>query len=72
MSNLNHVITLGIGTPGDIEHFILFGLSPSTSPVTEAYTWHLEARELDLTLPARDLAWSLGARDLAWTLPERT
>lgn len=28
MANLNHVITLGIGTPADIPHFILVGLSP--------------------------------------------
>ena len=27
MGDLNQVITLGIGTPADIEHFILFGLN---------------------------------------------
>lgn len=33
MADINHVITLGIGTPADIPHFTLFGLSP-TGPVT--------------------------------------
>lgn len=27
MADINHIITLGIGVPGDIEHFILFGLN---------------------------------------------
>ena len=27
MADINHLITLGIGTPGDIEHFILVGLN---------------------------------------------
>lgn len=26
--DINFTITQGIGTPGDIKHFILFGLSP--------------------------------------------
>lgn len=29
MPDVNHVITLGIGTPGDVAHFMLVGLSPS-------------------------------------------
>lgn len=29
MTDINHVITLGIGEPGDIEHFILLGLNGS-------------------------------------------
>ena len=34
MADINQVITLGIGTPGDIEHFILVGLNgaPETTP----------------------------------------
>ena len=27
MANINHLITLGIGTPADIPHFLLVGLS---------------------------------------------
>lgn len=27
MADINHIITLGIGTPADIEHFILVGLN---------------------------------------------
>ncbi len=30
--DINQVITLGIGTPADIPHFILFGLSPNSNP----------------------------------------
>lgn len=29
MADVNHVITLGIGTPGDVTHFVLTGLSPA-------------------------------------------
>lgn len=29
--DINQVITLGIGTPSDIAHFILVGLSPGSS-----------------------------------------
>ena len=28
MADINQVISLGIGTPADIKHFILFGLNP--------------------------------------------
>lgn len=34
MPDINEIITLGIGTPSDIPHFILFGLSPSQQPPT--------------------------------------
>lgn len=32
MADVHHVISLGIGSPADIPHFTLFGLSP-TGPV---------------------------------------
>jgi hypothetical protein len=31
MADINEVITLGIGTPSDIPHFVLVGLSPNPS-----------------------------------------
>lgn len=31
MADIHQVITLGIGTPSDIAHFILWGLSPTPS-----------------------------------------
>ena len=31
MADINQVITLGIGTPADISHFILFGLNTGIS-----------------------------------------
>ena len=32
MADINEIITLGIGTPSDIKHFILLGLNGSSSP----------------------------------------
>jgi hypothetical protein len=32
LADINQIITLGIGTPADIEHFILMGLN-ATGPV---------------------------------------
>jgi len=32
MADVDQVITLGIGTPSDLAHFVLVGLSPSTAP----------------------------------------
>lgn len=29
MADLNNLISLGIGTPADIAHFVLFGLTPA-------------------------------------------
>lgn len=28
----SHLITLGVGTPSDVPHFVLLGLSPSAAP----------------------------------------
>lgn len=36
MADINQVITLGIGTPADISHFILVGLSTGTTPPVTA------------------------------------
>jgi hypothetical protein len=32
MADINHVISLGIGSPADIPHLTLFGLSPNATP----------------------------------------
>ena len=34
MSDINQIITLGIGTPADIKHFILVGLNTGVAVVT--------------------------------------
>jgi hypothetical protein len=39
MADINHLITLGIGTPADISHFTLFGLSPSTPAVDQVINY---------------------------------
>lgn len=33
MADLNNVITLGIGTPASIKHFILFGLNTAATTI---------------------------------------
>ncbi len=58
MADINQVISLGIGTPADIEHFVLFGLNVSLSP----------AVELDLlTAVGADLALLTAGTGLALT-----
>lgn len=37
MADINQVITLGIGTPSSIPHFVLVGLSPSGASAGPAY-----------------------------------
>ena len=51
MADVHHIISLGIGSPADIPHFILFGLSPRAA-TTEA-AW-LAASEF-YTVPAEGL-----------------
>jgi len=36
MADIDQIITLGIGTPSDIEHFILFGLNVGVIGVIDA------------------------------------
>jgi hypothetical protein len=33
VADINHIITLGIGTPADIPHFVLVGLSVNPNPI---------------------------------------
>ena len=63
MADINQVITLGVGTPADIEHFILVGLNVNVV-ISEAIikTW---------TLETRDLEWDLKTRPLTWTVEDR-
>ena len=47
MADINQVITLGIGTPGDIEHFILVGLNAGdAAPAADVTTILRVARGL--------------------------
>lgn len=77
MANINHVITLGIGTPASVSFFLRYGLGPGYTG-TLGGTLHerglagsLAARDLAGSLYARDLAGSLANRDIAATLHER-
>jgi len=49
MANINQVITLGIGTPASIEHFILFGLN-AIGTVTGVVSLTVEERTASLAL----------------------
>ena len=69
MANVNQVITLGVGTPSDIEHFILLGLGSLQVGVIES--WTLQNRSFEFTLDDRDIDWDLLDRDTAWTVEDK-
>jgi 2,3-bisphosphoglycerate-independent phosphoglycerate mutase len=73
MADINQVITLGIGTPSDIEHFILFGLNanPESEGAGVIRAWTLADRDTSFTLDERDVSWSLRDRDTSWAVEER-
>ena len=66
-STIAHLITLGIGTPGDIPHFILVGLSPAPLVVRGRYTplpkarWsevdHSDQQQASIQTDARPLVY---------------
>jgi hypothetical protein len=62
MADINHLITLGIGTPADIPHFLLLGLSGAAPAVPEApRTLGFYGREASLRfLPYRKGGLTLG------------
>ena len=69
MADINQIITLGIGTPGDIEHFILLGLNVralgaiDTTLQDRDFTGTLWEREFgDADLYERNIALTLGDR----------
>lgn len=50
MANLHHLITLGIGTPADVPHFLLVGLSVTAAAAptsTEATLTLVDAMAVD-------------------------
>ena len=55
MADINQVITLGIGIPADIEHFVLFGLNASQFTGVVDVTLH-ERYFLDSNLYERKFA----------------
>lgn len=73
MADIHQIITLGIGTPSDIEHLTLFGLSATGSVATtpEVRTWSLRDRDILWSLDERDTALSLRDRDTTWTVEAR-
>ena len=61
MADINQTITLGIGTPADIEHFILFGLNINPLEGTACVTLHERLFGVG-TLEARGFTGSLHLR----------
>lgn len=70
----SQMITLGIGTPSDIPHFILVGLTP-TGPVevVEAHgeTIYVEAVDRTITVAMVDRTVEVDASDRTILVPER-
>ena len=65
MADINQVITLGIGTPADIEHFILVGLNATGSvAVVDPYAIILTvaAETRTITVEADDRTLVVSAR----------
>lgn len=51
MSDLNQIITLGIGVPSDIAHFVLVGLSINdVALVSASPDWIVQAMADDVTI----------------------
>jgi hypothetical protein len=57
MADIHAVISLGLGSPGDIEHFTLVGLNAnpaSISPATGSNLVTVAARDRVAVVPRRD------------------
>jgi len=70
MADVSQVITLGIGTPADIEHFVLFGLATEQAAKNPQATT-LGARSLSTTVISRAIANTVKARSGALTVKVR-
>lgn len=68
MSDINQMITLGIGTPADVLHFVLVGLNVRPA-IVDYRAVSLRSRSLVLELAQRSLELSLAERSLSLTLP---
>jgi len=71
MADVNQIITMGIGTPADIRHFILVGLSTEQALSNPQETTLLSPRSTSTTLLARAVSNTVKARSGALTLKER-
>lgn len=73
MADVSQLITLGVGTPSDIAHLTLFGLSPTgavdlgSAPYRR--TWVLAERRTTWDVPDRDTTWTLLERKTTWFIP---
>lgn len=62
MADINQMITLGIGTPASIPHFILLGLNPIAAPaavIPVRATFALVDRSQTFTLAGRTMTFNL-------------
>lgn len=69
MANIHHLVSLGIGSPADIPHFTLFGLSP-TGPVDIAQLDFCETTVVSL-MPSRDVRSLMPDRSVESLMPTR-
>ncbi len=67
------IITLGLGTPSDIPHFILVGLSTQPDVVASDPTViTVMARQRTITVASRERTISVAARTRTVTVPDRS
>jgi hypothetical protein len=67
MADIHQTISLGIGSPSDIPHFILFGLS--VAPVADVDA--VDPTRIWL-VDTRTSTWNVDEREGTWTTPTRT
>ena len=71
MADINQVISLGIGTPSSIEHFILVGLNTEAPALAVIKSWRLQSRSTGWAVKdGRDVDFELPSRSTAWTVEE--
>jgi hypothetical protein len=74
VADVHHVISLGIGSPADIPHFILFGLSP-TGPVSveiaDGEIVYVAAGDRTIAVSASERTITVAADDRSIVVPVR-
>jgi len=66
VANIHHLATLGIGTPGDIAHYVLVGLNINDVALVDAVAdWYvcLPADDVGVQIPADDRTVRVPADD---------
>ena len=65
MADINQIITLGIGTPADLEHFILVGLNATGSVAV------VDPRAIVITVASETRTFTVQSEDRTIAVPAR-